>query len=242
MSRVYSRPARARVIAAAMCAISTMAPAFAFADGLRVTPVRLEVTAPQAATVLTLKNEGRQSITVQSRIFSWRQSKGRERLERTSTVVASPPMVRIAPGAEQTVRIVRTSKSRIRGEEAYRLYIDEVPDRARVGSGVVNIVTRLRIPVFFSHPGSRRDAVRWSIRQRGGRSVLIAQNTGDTYLRVQDMTLQKGGITVYRHKGLLGYVLGRGTMEWPVQATLRGPMKLNANTNRGKQVASVGAR
>ncbi len=107
----------------------TLWAAAATAQGLRVSPTTLEVIAPGAATTLTLVNQGRTVMTVQARIFRWTQANGQEQFDATGDVVVSPPMVQIAPGQQQVLRIVRTTRSPVRGEEAYRLYIDQIPDR-----------------------------------------------------------------------------------------------------------------
>ena len=212
------------------------------AEGLRVSPVLLEVTAPGAATTLTLRNDGRLPITVQSRIFRWEQKDGQDQLSRTRDVVVSPPMTRLAPGAQQTIRVVRTSRSAVQGEEAYRLYVDEVPDQARARSGTVAFATRMRVPVFFVEPGVLLPDVHWVLRTSGRNAVLEGRNTGQVRLRMADLRLTQGGKMVSRHDGLLGYVLGGATMRWPVAAASSigsGRVKLQASTSRGALDANV---
>jgi len=80
------------------------------AEGLRVAPVLLEVQAPGAQTSLTLRNVGKQPITVQARVFAWDQGAGKDRLVPTRDVVVSPPITQVRPGAEQSIRIVRTTQ------------------------------------------------------------------------------------------------------------------------------------
>ncbi|MPL80171.1 fimbrial chaperone protein [Rhodobacter sp. 140A] len=217
----------------AVCAavLASLLPLAAAAEGLRVAPVLLEVVAPAAAGKLMLRNEGRAVMTVQARVYRWVQRNGTESLEPTRDVVVSPPMTRIAPGASQTLRVVRTAKGRIRGEEAYRVIVDEVPDRRMTRSGRVNFATELRLPVFFVGAGATAPQLRWSIRGSGAGAVLVARNTGDLHLRIADVTL--GGAV--RRPGLLGYVLGGSVMQWPIGSGRlgSGAMRLRAQTNFG---------
>ena len=90
-------------------AVALALPGAAVAEGLRVSPVTLDIPAPGAAATLTLRNEGRQPITVQARSFRWTQSGGQEQLRRSGDVVISPPATRLPPGATQTIRVVRTA-------------------------------------------------------------------------------------------------------------------------------------
>jgi fimbrial chaperone protein len=219
-------------------ALVMLLPFAAAAEGLRVAPVLLEMVAPSAAGKLTLRNEGRAVMTVQARVYRWVQRNGTETLEPTRDVVVSPPMTRIAPGANQTLRVVRISKGRLRGEEAYRVIVNEVPDRRMARSGQVSFATELRLPVFFIGPGATAPKVRWSIRGSGAGAVLVARNTGDLHLRIADMTL---GASV-RRRGLLGYVLGGSVMQWPLRSGRlgNGTLRLRAKTNFGTLDVPVG--
>ncbi|MDB5658752.1 MAG: molecular chaperone [Cypionkella sp.] len=217
----------------------------ALAEGLRVSPVTIEVTAPGATSTLALRNDGPQAITIQARVYRWVQEGGEERYEPTRDVVVSPPMTRLKPGAKQSVRIVRTTKTRVNGEEAYRVFVDEVPDLSRSQAGTVAFVTRLRIPVFFVASGARLPEVRWSLTRDSGRAVLEAKNTGDVRLRLADVELVQGGGTVDSHKGLFGYVLGGASMRFPLGSASKfrnGPLSLQAVTSRGPLSAAVSQR
>lgn len=215
----------------------------ALADGLRVTPISLEVLAPGAATTLTLRNDGRSNMTIQARSFRWSQTDGKEALQRTSDVVVSPPTIKLGPGASQTIRVVRTSKAALKAEEAYRVVINEIPDQSRAQSGSVAFATELRIPVFFVARGARSADVSWSLRNSGGVTMLVAQNRGDMRLRLADLKLSSGSSSVER-KGLVGYVLGGSTMQWPIAKAgkISNVARVKATTNLGTLDAQVKAR
>lgn len=227
-----------------LAASLALAPCLAAAEGLRVSPVMLEVPAPGAATTLTLRNEGRETITVQARAFRWTQSGGQEQLRRGGEVVVSPPATRLPPGATQTIRVVRTAKSPVKGEEAWRIIINEVPDQSRRRSGAVAFATELRIPVFFTGRGARGPEVAWSLRNSGGATFLVAQNRGDTRLRLADLRLTGASGASVSRPGLVGYVLGGSTMQWPVAQAgrLGGGARLRAATNLGALDARIPAR
>ena len=72
------------------------APAVSRAGTLQVEPVLIDVTAPGAASTVTLRNEGTAPINVQIRLFRWSQVDGKEKLEPTDEVVASPPAITMA--------------------------------------------------------------------------------------------------------------------------------------------------
>lgn len=230
-----------RIYAALIALVSIIIlPSLTLAQGLRVSPVTFDITAPGATANLTLHNEGASTITVQARVFAWSQS-GEERLEPTRDVVVSPPITQLAPGAVQTVRIVRTSRQSVRGEEAYRIFVDELPDQSRRSGGTVSFVTRLRLPVFFVQPNATLPSVSWRILQHGNQSWLEATNRGQTHLKLADLSLFSGNKTLFQQSGLYGYALGGSTMRWPLQKRVGGgQLSLNAKTNIGPYRGAVG--
>lgn len=186
------------------------------AASLRVSPVTLDVRMPRSAATLTLRNDANRPLDVQVRVFRWTQSDGADQYEPTTAVVASPPVTRLTPNTDYTVRVVRTSKAPITTEESYRIVIDEIPTKSVQRSGTINLVVRHSIPVFFRNPQAAAPKVSWSLARTGGKTKLIARNTGGSRLKLASLSLQQGDARLYAMKGLLGYVLARATVELPV--------------------------
>ncbi len=183
---------------------------------VHVRPVILDIQAPAMTGNLTFRNLGNEKVTAQVRVFRWVQRQGRDVLEPTREVVASPPMLRLMPKRENVVRVVRTKKSNVRGEEAYRVIVDEIPDRRKKKGGVVFAV-RYSIPVFFHAPGATPPKLSWAARRMKGRLVIAASNTGDRHARLADLAvLNAAGKPLKTFPGLAGYVLGHATRAWVV--------------------------
>ncbi len=189
----------------------------AAANKLRVEPVMIDLSAPASSATVTLRNEEDQDVTVQTRVMAWRQVNGREIIEPTSDVVASPPQVRIQPGATAVVRIVRVSRSPVAGEESYRLFVDQLPTVRQQQARAVNLLIRHSIPAFFRGRDINRANVSWTYARTREGFTLIATNSGDERLRLSNMTLREpNGRTVSVGAGLVGYSLGRSIMSWAV--------------------------
>lgn len=203
---------------AALLATAAAADA-ALADGIiQISPVLLDLTGANAVGVLNFGNQAREPTSIQVRVFQWRQVDGQETLQPTNDVVASPPKAEIAPGATLSIRVVRASDAPIRGEDSYRVVIDQLPQAREGGKAVVAMLLRQVLPVFFS-AGSRSDPkVEWTIVRQGPTQLLVARNDGDRRLRIGKVTLSGGKGSATMGGALLGYVLGHSQMSWTIPA------------------------
>ena len=175
----------------------------------------LELNAPAAAGTLTLRNDENTEVTVQTRVFRWSQVDGNESLDATTDVVASPPAIKLAPHADYTVRVVRTSTQPVHGEESYRVIVDQLPDARQHGQHAINILIRQSIPVFFRATQLTRADVSWSLTYDAGKVAVTASNRGDERLRIASLRLRDPtGSTINFGNGLVGYVLGRSSMRF----------------------------
>jgi fimbrial chaperone protein len=81
-------------------------------------------------------------------VLRWRNENGRNDLERTREVTASPPSMRMETGQEMTIRLVRRSKAPVVGQECYRVLVDKLPNVKAVGQKVAFTV-RHSVPLCF---------------------------------------------------------------------------------------------
>jgi fimbrial chaperone protein len=180
----------------------------------------VDVASPSQASSLTLQNNGNETISLQLRVFEWTQVDGQDRLVPTNEVVASPPVARIAPGSNYTIRIARTVGAAAPGtEEAYRLWVDELPPAslARTEGGTVDVRLRFDLPVFFRGEGAT-PSVSWDARQDGDRLVVEGTNSGSAHARIAGLAVRAGGSEVSFGPGLNGYVLGNSSRSWTAPA------------------------
>jgi fimbrial chaperone protein len=207
----------------AMLMTSMLAAGTAPAALLQVEPILLELNAPATAGSLTIRNDEDIDVSVQTRVFHWVQINGYEMLDPTTDVVASPPIVTLAPGEDYTIRIVRTATSGVHGEESYRLWVDQLPASPRLSQSGINILIRQSIPVFFRAAQITRPNVSWALRLEGGRLLITAANSGDDRLRIAALKLRdQAGTTASFGNGLVGYVLGRSSMTFIIPDPPRG--------------------
>ncbi|HZA01037.1 MAG TPA: molecular chaperone [Hyphomicrobiaceae bacterium] len=216
--------AMSMTVRAALCGLAALAfTVGAHAASLQVSPTTVEVVAPAAAATIKLRNDETRPITAQVRVFRWSVVDGKERLDPTDFVVVSPPIVSLSPRTDYVVRIVRTSRQPVSGEESYRLLVDELPDAKRMKSGAVNLLLRYSLPVFFGAPDRGDAKLKWLLEHKGGQLWVSAQNLGDRRMRISRLGLKDAsGQAISFGEGLNGYVLARSTMSWAAPKTVRG--------------------
>jgi len=137
---------RAALLAIAFACLSIGVTA---AASLRVAPVNLEVAKGGFSTKLMVWNTGTAPVRIQVRVYLWTQQGGEDILTPTTAVVASPPIGTLKPGGENVIRIVRVAPTPVTARESYRVLVDQLPDPKAAKAGVVSILVRHAIPLFF---------------------------------------------------------------------------------------------
>ncbi|WP_353343162.1 fimbria/pilus periplasmic chaperone [Litorivita sp. NS0012-18] len=118
------------------------------ADSLTVSPTRLNVQASNQTT-LTVKAGGKQASVLQMRVLKWREGQDPAKATPTRDVVVSPPVARLNPRQELTVRLVRVNKRPVRGRECYRVLVDRLPGKEQSGQAV-KLQVRHSVPMCFN--------------------------------------------------------------------------------------------
>lgn len=211
------------LLAAGLVALSCAAGA----AGLQVAPIGLAFKPATPAQGLWLTNTGSDVLKAQVRVFHWTQNEGKDHLSPTQALVASPPMLSLAPGARQLVRVIRTDTTdSSTHEEAFRVLVDELPPAQQTGQTGVRYVMRHSIPVFVDSSAQALDAaavaaaLHWSLVREDDGIALQVRNTGTRHAQISAATLlPPNGPPIEISPGLVGYVLPAMTMRW----TLTGP-------------------
>ena len=117
--------ASAALIAFALIASS------ARASGLNVTPIQLRLSPQTTKAMLTLRNDGPETVRYQVSASSWNQtSRGELQLAPTSEVLFFPALFTLKPGEERNVRVgVGTPFGLV--EKTYRVFVEELPPTER---------------------------------------------------------------------------------------------------------------
>ena len=185
----------------------------AYAQGVQVAPVVIELASGQMATTIAVTNTGDAGVTVQVRPFAWEQAGDTDRLQPTQDIVVSPPITDIGAGETQTFRVV-TRKPSGPVEAAYRLLVDQIP--SSLATNGVQFALRLSLPLFLEPPGRVPPSVDWRITSDGRTAMLRATNKGNSRTRLLTPELSAG----MRHMSVVAngnpYILPRIERAWRI--------------------------
>ncbi|WP_087687827.1 MULTISPECIES: fimbrial biogenesis chaperone [unclassified Pandoraea] len=217
-SRPDARRHAARAASGAFVALLTLGVTDGHGASLQVSPVIVSLAPTQPATTLTLGNTGDLPIHGQLRLYAWTQRDGENVLTPTDALIASPPILRIEPGEQQIVRLVRLTAEPTQGEQSYRLLVDELPAVAEAPAEGVTIRLRYSLPVFVQANDLQAPSLRFDVHWLRGE--LEVHNDGEQHAQLgATRVLDATGRSVELTHGLLGYVLAgqtrRFAARWP---------------------------
>ena len=199
------------------------------AAGLQVAPVLVEFASGETSQVLRLFNSSTSPLRAQVRVQAWAQSEGVEQLQPTRDIVASPPILALAAGRTQLVRLVRLQAAGPAGEKSYRLLIDELPPEVAPGRQGVQFLLQHSVPLFvlpagvkpaIEQRGKPREAAELEVQMSpAGETVQLAiRNRSAQRVRLSELSyVGPDGRPDVLEPGLLGYVLAGQQMRWSVQ-------------------------
>lgn len=199
------------------------------AAGLQVSPILIEFAPGETAQSLWLANTSDSVMHAQVRVLHWTQQEGQDQLEPSRALVASPPLVEIAPGQRQMVRLVRLDTSVQTTEQAFRLLIDELPrDPDQPATQGLSFLLQYSLPVFVTPQGvDAQETLSAELLSDADASVVLSvHNTGTRRARLSNLLLEaEGGERTVLAQGLLGYVLAGQQMAWPLNLPVQTPLE-----------------
>ncbi|NDY92127.1 fimbrial biogenesis chaperone [Ideonella livida] len=210
---------------------------------LGVSPLIVELDGAQrrSGSVNVSNDEGLVN-RVQVKLTRWTQdADGQDVLEDSEQLLYHPRLMNVDPGTQRLVRLgLRRPPGEV--EEAYRLFVEELPSplSANAGGGSqVAVSVRFAVPVFV-RPAEVRPGLRLSLLPAGrpDEAQIQLQNTGNVHVRATTLTLRGTVGQEVRTEGW--YVLAGATRRFTVKRPgwacgLRGNLQVLIDTPQGPQ-------
>jgi fimbrial chaperone protein len=200
-----------KAAAAATMAAGLMA-APAFADTFQVDPISVTIAKSDRSADVSIVNRSSSEMRFTLTGGVWSQTSDQPlQITASDNLLVFPEMFRLAPGATQRVRVSLLG-SPAQSEQAYRLYIQEMPPVAvpHAGTPKINVVTRIGIPVFqaATQPASIKAQIAGASVEKNHVTALFS-NSGTVHAppSTVNVAVIDGGRTVWSGAESEWYVL-----------------------------------
>lgn len=212
---------------------------------LLIWPVSPVIEGHQPAAALWLENPGKTPITLQVRVYAWAQQNGENVYAPQQDILGTPPILSIAPGERQLIRLTRLGPPPGVPEKPYRVIVDQIPtaDTPTATGAAVTFRMRYSLPLFsYAEKSAEKNriapALAWrQVSESGGRFIEI-RNTSGGHARLSNVAFSSSGKRSQVAEGLFGYVLPGATMRWPLPEGVDARGELMATLN-GKAMARI---
>lgn len=162
----------------------SVAAAMAAAASFIVNPVRVHLGADQRVVALTVRNNGSAAVRVQAQPMRWSAQGEADQYDATDQLLVSPPLFALEPGATQIVRVGLRTPHIGALEQAYRLYLTEVPGPVGAERQGLAMTLRLGIPIFVQPAVAVRPDLSGALTQEGQGLKLQIVNRGVAHVRL----------------------------------------------------------
>ncbi len=213
--------ARARRLSlAGLCLAAAWLPDGAAAGQLKVSPIRLDLSAEQPLGVVTIANPGDAPVLLHLRLREWHHRGGRDVYSDSRELLLNPMIFRLQPQQEQLVRVGLVRPLGSEQERAYRLFIQEVPDgRPRIKRRIATYLS-ISLPLFVAPDAAERgepdrSILVWNLEPTpDGGLVLEVENKGNLHAELGALGLRRQNGAPVTTIDRRTYVLAGGRRQW----------------------------
>jgi fimbrial chaperone protein len=196
----------AHAVAVFLCCLAANLPSGANAGDFSVAPIRLYLDKDRKTDVVTVRNNGTEPLQFEIRPRQWTQGPaGADVYVDTGDLLVFPRLMTLNGGEDRDIRIGTKIPPGAR-EKTYRVYINELPPKARPEStdrteANIGFLINFALPVFLAplKPAPGLDIVSFDLRD--GQFNARVANTGNVHQYVEEMAFlgyDASGKEIYR--------------------------------------------
>jgi fimbrial chaperone protein len=214
------------------------------AGSVQLTPVRINLSDKAKVETLTVRNTGTTESVMQVTLNKWALEGKDYTYKRSQDLVITPATFRLAPGAQQIVRVGLRGKAPATKEASYRLVVEEVPSPPTPGVTGAQLVVRHDLPVFVAPVAATKASLDVSVDCTPAGSNLRVTNIGNVHAQIQNVAL-KGtpGDQPIARWDTSDYLLPAAQKSWTLAqaapAAAGKPFVVTALTDQGSFTADV---
>lgn len=216
----------------------------ATAGTFSISPLRIELDRKQSIGVLTIHNDEDVPLLIQTQVVAWSQENNEEKYLDTHDLLVTPPVVQLAPNAEQIVRVAIRHVEILDSELHYRLILSEVPQKNEKNLNGLSVALRMSIPIFIAPAASAHADLNWTAHWLDDGSLQVnASNQGKAHIQISDFDVQFDGTHSVKVNPSR-YVLPGSQITWtvkpPANIDHHLPISVHGFSDQGEFRAAVG--
>ncbi len=231
-----SRALRSALLLCACLLLST-----AQAGSFMVDPTRIELGQGQLSATLTIRNDDKEPSVIRVEARAWDQDGEQDKFETSKEILVTPPIITVAPGGDQIVRIALRRPLDPAKELSYRIFLQEVPPPPRPGFNGLQVALRISLPVFAKPATGIAPKAGWKVAYQAKDHALRVSlaNKGNAHLQLQEFKFSApGSEAVLALQQTSVYLLPGKTRDWTIKLapTVRvtgDRLRLRASTDAG---------
>ncbi|MEW6324140.1 MAG: fimbria/pilus periplasmic chaperone [Nitrospirota bacterium] len=191
------------------------APSLSPGGEFRVTPIRLIFDQQTKTGILTIQNDGEETLQLQVKAYEWTQDeRGKDRYTETDDILFFPRLMKLEKAEKRILRAGVKQLAREK-EQTYRLFIEEVPEPQKKREGAsIDISIRFGVPIFVKPvPEEVKGAIE-KVQLGEGKLRIDVRNTGNAHFRIESIQVTGTDAqgTESFSRTLSGWYLLAGTM------------------------------
>ena len=115
-----------------------------------VNPIKLFFDARQKTTIIKVKNNSDQKLTLQIDAYSWTQDEdAKDQYQPSQDIILFPKILSLEGGEERIIRVGINSPPMMK-EKTYRIFLEELPQPLQIEGNVLRTILKIGIPVFIA--------------------------------------------------------------------------------------------
>jgi len=134
------------------CLLFPFSPEKCFAADFNINPVKIFFDAKQKSTILRVKNNAEEKLTLQINAVAWSQDEdGKDIYSQTEDIIVFPKIFAMEKDEERIIRIGIKVPPAIH-EKTYRIYLEEIPppQELTLTGATLRTLMKVGVPVFIA--------------------------------------------------------------------------------------------
>jgi fimbrial chaperone protein len=202
---------RAALTSLAIILAILLSPEISKPADLFVSPVKLFFGVQQKTTIITVKNNSDQTLSLQINTYSWVQDEeAKDQYSTTQDIILFPKMLSLKSGEERIIRVGVNVPPGMK-EKTYRIFLEELPQPLQTEGNVIKTILKIGIPVFISPVKPEEMGEIEKMELSKGDLSFTVKNKGNVHLVIQSVKVK--GVDVSNTSVFQSEVEGRYLLE-----------------------------